>query len=260
MSQILNRSLTALTLALAFHATGCFGNSTGPGPGGTPVVVGSGAGAPDFANTPISLIAAGVGNIDPGSAGYIITANTGSFRFTWTGYAEFRGSIFLQSGVFGTLIPGCRDGACSLASGEDVVRVGAQPGRIDFVSFPASGKRSGFDVQIPSGDTVWIDVLVNNARRPDLTLFAGVDGRGQPFQASAAVIPLALQIAVPQAVALPGAEKAKSMVPAPTPAATWPKPADGGQILALPGMEDARTTLTSEGLQSFRGKAEPAAQ
>lgn len=255
MSQILNRSLTALTLTLAFHATGCFGNSTGPGPGGTPVVVGSGAPAPNYATTPVSPIVGGAPGLDQGTAGYIITANVGSFRFTWTGYAEFRGSIFLDNTGFGTLIPGCRDGACSLASGEDVVRVGAEPGRIDFVSFPASGKRSGFDVQIP-GNTVWVDLLVDGVRQPRLTNFTTVINN-QAVPGVAQFMPLALQINVAQLVA--GSEQAK-VVPAPSPAATWPKPADGGQILALPGMEDARTTLTSEGLQSFRGKAEPAAQ
>lgn len=258
MSRMMNGSLAALSLSLALGATGCFGSPYyGPGPGNQ-VLVGSGDVAPNYGTTPISLIAGGVGNIDPGTAGYIITANAGSFRFTWTGYAEFRGSIFLSGGGFGRLYPGCRDNACALASGEDAVRVGAEPGRIDFVSFPASGKRSGFDVEIP-GDTVWIDLLVNDARRPDLTLFAGVRG-GQPFQASAATMPLALQIALPQAVALPGADTAKSVVPAPLAAAAWPEPRDpskvGPQVLSPAGKEDARSVLTDEALLNFRGKEE----
>ena len=267
MSVMFSRSLATLGLsalaALSLGATGCFGTpypNPGPGPG-TQIIVGTGAAAPNFNATPVSLIAGGVGNIDPGTAGYIITANAGSFRFTWTGYAEFRGSIFAAPNAYGTLTAGCIDGACSLASGEDVIRVSPnEPGRIDFVSFPASGKRSGFDVEILSNQ-VWIDLLVDGVRQPRLTLFAGVDPQtGQPFQASAATMPLSLQVALPRAQSLPGAENAK-VVAAPAPATTTKETRDpsqvGAKILALPGQDTAQIT-GAEGLLNFRGRGDQA--
>lgn len=171
-------------------------------------IVGSGGARPGI-STAVSPIAGGIGSLDPGAAGYIITASAGSFRFTFAGYGEFRGSLFAQPGKLGALTTGCIDQSCALTSGDDVVRVASEPGRIDFLSFPASGTRSGFDIEV-SDNLLLVDLLVDGRRRPDLTLFPSVDDFGRPFQASAATMPIGLQITLPTA-----APTWTSQVPAP---------------------------------------------
>jgi hypothetical protein len=122
-------------------------------------------------NTLIAPIAIGVGVPDLGRAGYIITANAGTYRITWAGFREFRGSVFVSDPA-PQFFPGCMDGSCSLASGEDrVVLDRSEAGRIDFISFPGSGKRSGFDIAVPAGQPILLDILVEDARRPDRVTF-----------------------------------------------------------------------------------------
>lgn len=213
-------------------------------------IVGSGSGRPPQ-NTAISLIAGGVANVDPGTAGYIITANAGSFRFTWSGYAEFRGSLFADPSAFGRLVPGCVDNTCTLASGEDVVRVSTEPGRIDFLSFPASGKRSGFDVEITS-NLVFVDLLVDGRRRPELTLFAGVDDSGRPFQATAATMPIGLQVALPTAA--PSWPSSPSQVPAPPAARDFPgTAAAAGEIKVVGAGSRGAAALAADALEAYQG-------
>lgn len=149
----------------------------GPGPGPDPIPVplpGSGAPRPPC-RTPFSLIAVSAGSHDPGQAGYIITASAGTYRITWAGFREFRGSIFSAPGAMTRFFPGCRDGSCALSSAEDqVVLSGANHDRIDFVSFPASGKRSGFDVEIRGGVT-FFDLLVDGLRQPGRVIFVSAE-------------------------------------------------------------------------------------
>ena len=111
------------------------------------------------------------------------------------------------------------------------------------------------------GNQVWIDLLVDGVRQPRLTLFAGVNPQtGQPFQASAATMPLSLQVALPRAQSLPGAENAK-VVAAPAPATTTKETRDprqvGANFLALPGQDTAQIT-GAEGLLNFRGRGDQA--
>ncbi len=151
-----------------------------------------GTGFPRPSGAPPYLIALGAAADDLGFPGYIITANTGVYRVTWAGGNEFRGSVFTSSGAFGSFFPGCTDGACSLASGEDRVVLGnGDPGRIDFISFPASGKRSGFDVQVGDG-TLLVDVLVDGGRNPQLVQFVSGDPQTFNQTVTAPTIPLTL--------------------------------------------------------------------
>lgn len=157
-----------------------------------PAGPGAGTGLPrPGGGTPISNIANGAGAPDPGFAGYIITASAGIFRITWAGYHEFRGSVFATNNDLGRFYAGCMDSACSLASSEDAVVLGnGDPARVDFVSFPASGKRSGFDVEVRSSDLL-IDLLINDQRNPAAVTFVSAD-TGQP--ATAATLPLRLVV------------------------------------------------------------------
>jgi hypothetical protein len=141
--------LMVLAAALTL-ASGCIIVDTGPPQGG-----------------PVAPIAVGVGITGAPPNGYTITANTGSYRITWAGFQNFSGSVWVRSGT-PQFAAGCSDGSCALGGGEDYVRLGAG-GRIDFDSFPASGKRSGFDL-FYTGD-ITLDLYVNDQRRPDLVVF-----------------------------------------------------------------------------------------
>ena len=77
------------------------------------------------------------------------------------------------------------------------------------------GKESSAALQqwcqhINSDNLLLVDLLVDGRRRPDLTLFPSVDDFGRPFQASAATMPIGLQITLPTA-----APTWTSQVPAP---------------------------------------------
>jgi hypothetical protein len=197
-----------LLLAATLGAPGCLIVDSGPGPNPNPdpclanpnlagcqppVVPGSGAAKP-ACGTLYSYIEVGAAAPDPGFAGYIITANAGTYRITWTGFKEFRGSIFSAPGAMTKFYPGCRDGSCSLASGEDqVVLNGGDASRVDFVSFPASGKRSGFDVEIRGG-VVWLDLLVNGERNLQRISFVSEE---TGMLASAPAVPFGLGALLP---------------------------------------------------------------
>lgn len=169
-----------LTLALSLFAclglsSGCIFVDSGPGAGTSRPIAGS------YLIAPIQI---GAFAPDPGFAGYIITANAGSYRITWAGYREFRGSVWIKSGT-PQFVAGCQDGACSLNGSEDSVVLGSEAGRVDFISFPSSGKRSGFDLLF-SGDLV-LDLLVDGRRDASRVGFvSGVNGQfssapGMPF-------------------------------------------------------------------------------
>lgn len=166
---MLARSVLCGIMALGF--IGCGGDDYGDYP---PVLVGSGAPAPLPGTVPVAPIALGVGVDTTGlPPGYAITANLGSYRVTWEGGAEYRGSFFTGQGAILRLYPGCTDGSCTLVSQEDVVLIPAgNPGRVDFLSYSggAFGQRSGFDVEV-TGSIVYLDLLIDGVRRQDATYF-----------------------------------------------------------------------------------------
>lgn len=126
-------------------------------------------------NYPVSRIAVGLGVQGNLPSGYVITANTGSYRITWAGFREFQGSVWITAGR-PQFTAGCIDGSCSLSSEDRVYLNTDDPQRIDFDSFPASGKRSGFDLTY-TGDLVF-DMFVDGQRRPDKVIFPAADVGG----------------------------------------------------------------------------------
>lgn len=239
-------SVLATAAVATLALSGCIYTAPGPGlgPGGPTIIIGSGAPAPG--NLASTGILAGAGTFDPTLDGYIITANNGVFRITWTGFREFSGSVFASTGALGRVFAGCQDGSCSLATSEDAVAVSSSdPDRVDFGSFPASGNRSGFDVEV-SDNRLILDLLIEEdstgaeVRDPSKVVFtSSITGQ----QASAPDDPFELlvqplgQVGQPQ----PAPEKNTGMVPAPQ--------RDGGtaaQILWAPGQPAARFGLAAK--------------
>jgi hypothetical protein len=124
--------------------------------------------------------------VQPGAqAGYGITANTGgSYRLVWTGDAgasgtwrEFWGSVYTP-GRFLQIVPGCNGGICQLESNDSLTGAIQTGGgqRIDFDAFAADGL-DGFDFIVDT-EPVYFDLIIDNARYPNLVFFPATDNGG----------------------------------------------------------------------------------
>ena len=132
--------------------------------------------------------------VQPGTASYGITANTGkAYRLVWTGAngtQRFYGSIW-TTGTFTSFTPGCIGNACPVGSTGTIsspVNLNGGGQRIDFDTFPGSAQ-VGLDF-VSSTEPVYFDLFVDGVRHPNFVYFPATDNSGQISNPGA--IPFAL--------------------------------------------------------------------